>query len=75
MTYCFSIGTHLRWFDLRFYTIYRDFVSFQESGKDKLCLHGSDSVHGFLVLTVINITEEQMLTCSRKFTSGLTHVA
>lgn len=43
--------------------------------KDKLCLHGSDSVRGFLLLMVTSIIEEQMLTCSRKFTSGPTHVA
>lgn len=50
-------------------------MSFQESGKDRLYLRGSDGVCGFMVLTVTTITEEQMLICSRKFISSLMHVA
>lgn len=60
---------------LRVCTICGGLVSFQESGKDRLYLHGSDGVCGFVVLTVTTITEEQMLICSRKFISSLMHVA
>lgn len=49
-------------------------ISSQKSGKHKLCLHGSDSASGFLVLPVTSKTEEQMPTC-RKFRSGISHVA
>lgn len=50
-------------------------LSSQKSGKDKLRLQGSDSMGGFLVLILTSKTEDQMPTCSRKFRSGISHVA